>query len=304
MIEKKIEALVKLGKWMLSQPDKLELAKLKSKRDNAWFDLAHQQMAIESLAVGMLQEEHLNSWLSNYEQKDSQPKRVGLIPAGNIPAVGFHDLLCIYMSPHTGNVKLSDKDAHLLPAIFDQLSEYDPAAKQRIQFVDKLVDIDAIIATGSNNSKRYFEYYFGHLPHIIRGNRNSLAVIDQSAEAQDLEQLGKDVFEYYGLGCRSVSQILIPEDYNENLILDQWENYQYVIENTKYENNFKYNYATSIMNREEFKTNNFLILKESSELVSRIACVHLHRYSKIEDAIEYINQKKDQIQVCVSNIKR
>lgn len=302
VIKNKIESLTKLGKWILEKPDELELAKLRSKRDNPWFDLISQQKALNAIAAGMLEKGKLENWLSKYDLDQSSNKIVGLIPAGNIPVVGFHDLLCIYVSGHQAHIKLSDKDAHLMPAIFTKLKELDSDVEERIQFVDKLNDIEALIATGSDNSKRYFEYYFGHLPHIIRGNRNSLAIISNDITEEELHLLGHDVFDYYGLGCRSVSQVLIPEGFNENKLLDAWHDYKYVMDNDKYENNYQYNYAIFILNQETFKTNNFIILKESVQMASRIACLHYKRYANRKDVTQYLDKHKNNIQLCVTDI--
>lgn len=303
MIKERINALVELGDWVLTRPDELELAKLKSKRDNRWFDLYHQQKALNAIATQLLDGSALKNWVSSYDLPVRQPKNVGLILAGNIPAVGFHDVLTVYLSGHKAKVKLSEKDQHLIPALISKFKNLDATHKPQIEFVEKLKNIDAVIATGSNNSVRYFNHYFGHLPNVIRGNRNSLAVLDSDVTDMELKALGNDVFDYYGLGCRSVSQILIPENFNENRILDAWEEFAYVIDNEKYENNFKYNYAMFMLNREQFKTNNFVILKESDELISRISCLHLKRYKDIEQVKDYLKQKRENIQVCVSNFE-
>jgi hypothetical protein len=302
MMEKKIEALDHLGDWILSKPDDLELAKLKSKRENVWFDLDQQDKALQAIATQMLRKSKLRNWLSKYSIQAKSPKAIGLILAGNIPAVGFHDVLCVYLSGHSAKVKLSEKDKYLIPAIIKKLQKLDPDSKQQLSFAPKLKGIDALIATGSNNSSRYFKKYFGHLPNIIRANRNSLAVIDQEIHNDELAALGNDIFDFYGLGCRSVSQIILPENFDENRLFQAWEGFSYVIENPKYENNYKYNYATFILNNENFKTNNFLIIKESEEIISRISCVHIKRYRDIEQVLSYLDNNSEKIQICVSNI--
>lgn len=301
MIDQRIEALSSLAKWMKTHPDELELARLKSEKENPWFTEREVKNALAGISDFLLEPEKLHKWLMRYRIANANPKHLGIILAGNIPAVGFHDILCAYISGHITQVKLSQKDKHIIPALIHQLNSFDPNALRQIKFVDKLHHLDALIATGTNNSSRYFNYYFKDIPRLIRKNRNSIALIDSTISDKEIKQLGRDVFDYYGLGCRSVSQILVPTDFDTNRLFDQWDSYQYVMDNTKYENNFKYNYAISMMNRELFKTNNFLIMKESEDIASRISCVHIHRYSSGDEVINYCNRKEEEIQIVVSN---
>ena len=301
MIDQRIEALSSLARWMKSHPNELELARLKSEKENPWFTEREVHNALAGISDFMLEPQKLNHWLMRYRIANTNPKHVGIILAGNIPAVGFHDVLCAYISGHVTQVKLSQKDKYLIPALFEKLNSFDPNALRQIKFVDKLHQVDALIATGTNNSSRYFNYYFKDIPRLIRKNRNSIALIDSKVRDEQIAQLGRDVFDYYGLGCRSVSQILVSKDFDTNRLFDQWDSYQFVMDNTKYENNFKYNYAISMMNRESFKTNDFLIMKESEDIASRISCVHIHRYSSDEEVVKYCNRKAEEIQIVVSN---
>jgi len=241
----------------------------------------------------------LKSWVSNYAFDTSSKKRVGLIMAGNLPLVGFHDWLSIFVSGHLAIVKLSSKDQYLFPAIMNFLNGLRLKGENHTIISEKLPEIDAIIATGSNNSNRYFSYYFGHLPHLFRGHRNSIAVVPPDVSDEELNELGDDVFSYFGLGCRSVSLCLIPEEFDVQRLLKVWSKFSHYRDHSKWDNNFRYNYAMMLMNQEEFLTNDVIILKEASSLSSRIATIHLHIYKSDKEVDEFIQQHQKDIQVVV-----
>jgi hypothetical protein len=207
----------------------------------------------------------------------------------------------VFLSGHRAKVKLSSKDSHLLPALLHGLSGIDDQFSTRTECVDKLANIDAVIATGSNNSNRYFEYYFGHLPHIFRGHRNSIAVLDDETSDREIEALGADVFGYFGLGCRSVSLCLVPKGFDRKRFFEAWPDYGYLRDHSKWDNNYRYNYATFIMNQENFLTDDIFILRESDSLTSRIACLHIWEYESDRASAQFLLDRKNDIQVCVGN---
>ncbi len=302
MNDRKIEALHQLGEWIRSEPPALELAQLKSQRDNPWFVIPEQKKALLAIADSFLKRENLQQWLAQYRPVSSgQTKDIGIIMAGNLPLVGFHDWLCVFLSGHRAKVKLSSKDAHLLPALLHRLHEIDEQFSVATECVEKLAGIDAVIATGSNNSNRYFEYYFGHLPHIFRGHRNSIAFLDGDTSDRDIEKLGADVFDYFGLGCRSVSLCLVPTAFDRKRFFETWTEYGYLRDHSKWDNNFRYNYATFMMNQEQFLTDEIFILRENESLTSRIACLHIWEYESEREAAEFLLDRKSEIQVCVGS---
>ncbi len=265
---------------------------------NGWFTKENVLQSLQALGT-MLTEDNLNNWLSSYNYS-LNPKKIGVIMAGNIPLVGFHDFLCILLSGNTVVCKLSSDDKTLLPALAEYLIQFAPSLKQRIIFSPgKLGEIDAIIATGSDNSTKYFEQYFGHYPHIFRKNRTSIAVLTGDETKQELAELGKDIFYYFGLGCRNVSHLLIPKDFNLNRFFEAIVEFHPIVNHHKYANNYDYNKAVYLMNLMELLDNNFVLLRESEELFSPLAMVHYHRYNSNSEVERYLNQHKDQIQVIV-----
>lgn len=299
MVKKQIEDLAKLGEWIRSQPDELSLAKLQSERDNPWFTSKELDRALNAISTHFLSAENLNAWMSRYAVKVQERKNVGLIMAGNLPLVGFHDWLSVFLSGHIAHVKLSSKDAFLLPALLQYLHKLNPIWSDRTVITDRLTELDAIIATGSNNSNRYFSHYFGHLPHIFRSHRNGIAVITPDVTKEELELLGEDVFAYFGLGCRSVSLCMIPEGFDEERLFLAWTKYREIRHHSKWDNNFRYNYSTLLLNQEQFLTDDVIILRQAGELSSRIACLHLLPYQSVEECANFIRERKDQIQVVV-----
>jgi len=230
----------------------------------------------------------------------NSPKKVGVIMAGNIPLVGFHDFLCVLLSGNEIVIKLSTDDKTLLPALIQVLKNFYPEIVERITISEaKLGDVDAIIATGSGNSMRYFESYFGHLPHIFRKNRTSVAVLTGNETKEELEALGADIFTHFGLGCRNVSHLIVPTSFELNRFFEAIITHSEVINLHKYANNYDYNKAIYLMNLEEILDNGFILLKESEELFSPLAMLFYHRYEDFSEVEEYLNQHKEDIQAIV-----
>jgi hypothetical protein len=268
---------------------------------NGWFTRDQVQFAL-SVWGHCLEEEQLRDWLEPYGIRTNRNRKVALILAGNIPLVGFHDLLAVLLSGNTALVKLSSNDSMLLPALVDILEELKPGMKELVSFEEELLkDFDMVIATGSNNTARYFEYYFGKKPNIIRKNRNSAAVLSGKESREALVALAQDVFQYYGLGCRSVSKLFVPKDYNFEPLFEAFENYSSLIEERKYQNNYDYNKAIYLMSEFPFLDNGFIILKEDPSYASPIGTLFYERYEDEETLKSRLHQDRDKIQCLVSN---
>ncbi len=251
--------------------DKLLAAIEKAGQYNPWFTLDFIHQALTNLA-DMLVIEGLNKWISSYGNFKSpeKPKTIAVVMAGNVPAVGFHDALCVLMSGNRLLAKLSSDDQYLLPAITDLLFAIEPAFENAIGYTTgKIQDFDGVIATGSNNSARYFAYYFKSYPHIIRHNRNGVAVLDGTETDEELRLLGKDVFTYFGLGCRNVSKIILKQDFDLNRLFMGFEPYRQKMTGFhKYFNNYEYNKAILLVNNEKHYDNGFLLLKQAESIAS------------------------------------
>lgn len=265
---------------------------------NGWFTQENVRMSLKALGE-LLTQENLNEWTSRYKYTNS-PKKVAVIMAGNIPLVGFHDFLSVLISGHKVIAKLSSDDKTLLPALANHLCDLEPELKERIDFSTGLVkEMDAVIATGSDNSLKYFEQYFGKYPHIFRRNRTSIAVITGKESEEDLEKIGEDIFSYFGLGCRNVTHLLIPKDYDLDNFFKAIVGYSEVIYNNKYGNNYDYNKAVFLLNQHPLLDNNFVLLRESDELFSSLAMLNYQRYSQASEVDSFINKHRNQIQVIV-----
>ena len=276
---------------------------LLSQSHNGWYTSQQVCFSIQSWAKA-LTSENLDHWLSVYDFSDfeKKSKTIGLILAGNIPLVGFHDFLSVLISGHNVLVKTSSNDQHLLPFIAKYLICINENFKNKITFVDgKLENFDAIIATGSNNTARYFEYYFKDKPSIIRKNRNSVAVLDGLESKEQMVNLGEDIFRYFGLGCRNVSKIFIPRNYNFDLFFNGMFPYQDVIKYEKYANNYDYNKAVFLMSNFNLLDNEFLIIKEDTSYASPISSVFYEFYDDLSTLKNRLALESEQIQCVVSN---
>lgn len=273
-----------------------------SQSHNGWFTPEQVYFAVTSWAEA-LQEENIKSWFANYNFPNKEPKTVGLILAGNIPLVGFHDFMCVLLSGHKALVKLSSNDQKLLPFLANYLISVVPELQSCITFTEgKLENFDAVIATGSNNTARYFDYYFKDKPSIIRKNRNSVAVLDGSESKETLFLLGEDIFRYFGLGCRNVSKLFVPKGYDFKLFFEAIFPYGEIIHYEKYANNYDYNKAVFLMSLFPLLDNEFLTLKEDSSYASPISSVFYEYYDHLEDVKTKLSEEKDQIQCIVSHL--
>jgi len=276
----RISAFVQLGIRLsnLSEDEKFSLFR-QAENQNAWFTQRSLEQALEGIRL-MLDAQALERWLAAYTLRNPlSPKQVGLMLSGNIPAVGFHDLLSVLISGHTACVKLSSQDAALPLWLIQELKKIEPRFSDRIQVEDMLKNKQAYIATGSDNSARYFNYYFGKYPHLIRSNRTSVAILQGDESTADLQALGKDIFDYFGLGCRNVSKVFVKNQGQLMDLLDSLESFSWVGNHHKYFNNYEYNKSIYLVNRTPHLDNGFLLLKESTDLVSPIGVLFYEIYS-------------------------
>ncbi len=313
-LEKRINAFAKLGEFLREAciPDQktgnLNLTNLinESTNYNPWFAPDHVRYAILNIGKS-LTPESLIRWVKLYTPKleqDRNEKRVGVVMAGNIPLVGFHDFLCVMLSGHKIVARLSSDDNRLLPAIASKLIEIEPEfASQIIYCEDKLSNFDAVIATGSNNTSRYFEYYFRNVPHIIRMNRNGVALLTGEETEAELSLLGEDIFMYFGLGCRSISKVFVPKAYSFEGFFKAIENYKYVADHNKYFNNYEYYKSIYLINSVKHFDNGFLLIKEDIGFASPPAVLFYEEYENLKNLNNRLGLAKSEIQCIVSHQK-
>jgi hypothetical protein len=292
--QKRIEILAQLGEYMLSDDERWIQAKDNAHAANAWFTKEHIDIATKHIATEYLQKEKLTSWLEKYTETNA-PKKVGIVMAGNIPLVGFHDFLCGFVSGHILYLKLSSKDTVLLSHLIRKLAEWDADVTTQVHIADNLKGCDAYIATGSNNTARYFEQYFGKYPNIIRKNRTSVAVLDGSETEEELSRLADDVFTYFGLGCRNVTQLCVPEEYDFTKLLEAFKKYEDLILNHKYKNNYDYHLAIYLLNKVPYITNDSVLLVENDISFSAVSVIHYKYYNNRLELLKIL-QKSDDIQ--------
>ncbi|CAM3485151.1 acyl-CoA reductase [Sphingobacterium prati] len=299
--QQRINAFVKLGELLLRQPEDLTQIIHLAQHKNPWYTIKNVEKALHVISSN-LSVEKLNYWLQDYPDLEST-KTVGLILAGNIPLVGFHDILCVLISGFKAKIKLSSDDAGLTTYVLNRLKQIEPAFEASFEIVDKLKDFDLVIATGSNNTARYFDYYFGAKPHIIRRNRNSVAVITGKESAVQLRALGHDIFDYFGLGCRSVSKIFVPKDYNVSHFFDGIADFKDVADHYKYNNNYDYNKSIYLINGDKHFDNGFLLLKQDERTASPLSVVYYEEYNSLGDVENELNQQAENIQCVVSEVQ-
>ncbi len=296
--EQRIKAFGELGQWMLQLDNESTFFIQHLSHRNPWY--TEDNVLKQFRAIGQsLNTAALTKWLVNYDAPKVD-KTVGLVLAGNLPLVGFHDLLCVLAMGFNAQIKLSSDDAGVSTLVINKLLTIEPKFASQIQIVEKLANFDLVIATGSNNTARYFEYYFGKKPHIIRKNRNSIAVLHGDESSEELKNLGNDIFDYFGLGCRSVSKIFIPKGYPIATFFEAIESFSSIRDHYKYNNNYDYNKSIYLINRDKHFDNGFLLLKEDEKIASPLAVVFYEEYDTLADVEKYINLHDEAIQCVVS----
>lgn len=294
-LQRRIGLMTKLGEYLLSGEPELKEVKNQAFLHNGWFIPEFVDLAIRNIADQFLQREKLENWIKKYsELNETRPKKnVGIIMAGNIPAVGFHDFLCAFISGQNISLKLSSKDEVLLKHFIEKLKSWEPALNEDIQIKEMLKGCDAYIATGSNNSARYFEYYFQKYPHIIRRNRTSVAVLDESESEAEFENLSDDVFQYFGLGCRNITKIYVPEGYDFISLMDIFKRYAFLKDFHRYSNNYDYNLSIALLNKIKFITNDITLFIEHSSPFSPISVLHYEYYKSMEEVDRFLSENED-----------
>jgi hypothetical protein len=289
-LQYRIDLLSRLGEYILSNTQTWQEAKEKAEYENGWFIPAFVELATDHMARSFLQKDILINWTNAYQlpPDNPSPKKIGIVMAGNIPLVGFHDLLASFVTGHHAHIKPSSKDETLIKHLAAKLAEWDPQTEQMIQFSEMLKGCDAYIATGSNNSAGYFDYYFGRYPHIIRRNRTSVAILTGNETINELESLADDVYLYFGLGCRNVTKIYIPEGYDFIPLLTAFKKYDDLGEHHKYKNNYDYNLALLLLNKRYYMSNASLLVVEDEAFFSPISQLHYEYYQssdKLADSL-------------------
>jgi len=303
-ISQRVNSLISLGK-QLTDLTSAEFSYIfeKATSDNPWFTKDNIKTSLAAIRDQYLTQGALEYLVRRYKADDNiVSKKVGLILAGNIPLVGFHDILCCFLIGHVSIIKYSDKDKVLIPFLIKKIIEIDGNAAAYFVTAEKLTAYDAAIATGSNNTATHFRYYFGHVPHIIRQNRNSIAVLSGNETDEQLLDLGQDIFSYFGLGCRNVSKIFVPDGYNLRRLFEILDAFKAIIHHHKYKNNYDYNLALFLLNKENFLHNEMLILKESAQIISRIGSVHYQYYHSMESLTEWLCLHASEIQCIVTSM--
>ncbi|MDQ1095979.1 MULTISPECIES: acyl-CoA reductase [Chryseobacterium] len=306
--ENQVLGLTKLGRYihtyLTEDPEsqaenysELETVIRKSQMENPWFTIESQKFALEEWA-GLLTEGTLRHWLEGYTVSKT-PKKVGLILAGNIPLVGFHDVISVILSNHIPLIKLSSKDRHMIPFLLGKWNEFTDGGI-RYEMVEKLESFDAVIATGSNNTARYLEYYFKNHLSIIRKNRTSVAVLKGDETNEELQLLAEDIFHYFGLGCRNVTRLFIPKDFLIDRLFENFLNFSDIINHHKYANNYDYNRAVYLLNQDQFWDNNFVMLKEDEKLFSPLSVINFSRYESLDEVKEFLAEHSEDIQCVVA----
>ena len=310
-INERTELISEIGEFLKNYLDKkydnkkddnlIEFEKVikKAQSNNSWFTDENIKINLTYWSKKLIKT-NLNQWLSKYNLKDTSRKNIAIIMAGNIPLVGFHDFICVFLAGHNSIIKLSSNDKYLIPFLLNLVK----FPSDKVVYLDGMLkDYDAVIATGSDNTSRYFEYYFKNKQSIIRKNRNSIAILDGNETDEELKSLSHDILTYFGLGCRSVSKLYVPKGYNFDSFFNSIFAYKDLINNHKYANNYDYNKAIYLMSEYKFLDNGFFMIKEGNEMYSPISTINYEYYDNISHLSEKIKQQEENIQCVVSNIK-
>ena len=291
-MERRINLITNLGGYIQMNDPNWHEAKQRAVQANAWFTLEHIDLAINNIVSQYLQKDKLEQWLAQYTLP-LKHKTVGIVMAGNIPLVGFHDFLCGFMSGHRLLLKLSSKDDVLLKYLLLKLGEWEPEVLEQVRIAERLNDCDAYIATGSNNTARYFEQYFGKYRHIIRKNRTSVAILNGSETDEELALLADDVYHYYGLGCRNVTQVCVPRDYDFARLLRVFNKHNNYADLNKYKNNYDYHLAIYLLNRVPYMSNESLLMVENVMPFSAVSVLHYRYYDNKEELTDVLAHSEE-----------
>ncbi len=293
-LQNRIEILLRLRGYLSANNDELQAVKQTASIHNGWFTPEFIDLAIYNIITGFLQEDILNEWIQHYHIDDNiTPKNVGIVMAGNIPLVGFHDFLSVFISGHYQTIKLSSKDDVLLKHLVQKMTEWESAFQKYIKIAPMLKGCDAYIATGSNNSARYFDFYISKYPSIIRKNRTSVAILSGNETTKQLENLSDDIHVYFGLGCRNVTKIFVPAAYDFVPLLQSFHQYKYFADHHKYKNNYDYNLSIQIMNNRFYMTNESTLLVENESFFSPISQLNYSFYDTSDQVISSLSGNEE-----------
>ncbi len=293
-VQQRINLLVMLGNYMQTDSEDWKSAKEKAYIKNQWFIPEFIELAVKNICDEFLQKKILQKLVTDYNITDPEMiKTAGIVMAGNIPLVGFHDFLCVFISGHKAMIKLSAKDDVLLPFLLQKMNEWNEAVKDHVVIAEMLKNCDAYIATGSNTSGKYFDYYFGKQPHIIRKNKTSVALLDGSETYEELSLLADDVSLYFGLGCRNVTKLFVPEGYNFIPLLEALKKYGFFINYNKYKNNYDYSFALLIMSNKFYMNNGSVLLVENTSAFAPVAQLNFSYYNSFKETVSVLQNNQD-----------
>ena len=298
-LQKRIEILQALQKYLLTNDEEWQQIRLKSFFHNGWFTEDFIDLAVQNICTHFLQKEKLEQWAAHYHLDDNiGGKNIGLVMAGNIPLVGFHDFLCVFISGHKQTIKLSSKDNILLKHLVEKMIEWEPSLAAYISFAEMLKGCDAYIATGSNNSARYFDQYFSKYPNIIRRNRTAVAILTGKETAAALDLLADDVHQYFGLGCRNVTKLYVPPGYDFVPLLRAFDKYSYFADHHKFKNNYDYQLSIALLNNVFYMTNGSALLLENDAIFSAISQLNYSFYEDEKKLLDELKNNKDIQCIC------
>jgi hypothetical protein len=293
-LQQRIQLMVRLGNYMQSKDEAWTAIKEKAHQANGWFTPEFINLSIHNICTHFLQEDKLTNWAKSYAVTDvPHKKNVGLVMAGNIPLVGFHDFLCVWISGHDATIKTSSKDDILIKHLVGKLYEWEITVQNNVSFAEILKGRDAYIATGSNNSSRYFEFYFGKYPHIIRRNRTSIAIIDGRETTEELHLLAADIQTYFGLGCRNITKLYVPANYDFIPLLNALKQYDNYLDIHKYKHNYDYQLALLIMANKLYMSSGSVILAENDSLFSPVIQINYEYYTDKETITSLLQNSED-----------
>ena len=298
-LQKRIEILQNLQKYLLNNDEEWQQVKTKASFHNGWFTEVFIDLAVKNICAQFLQKEKLEQWAMHYHLDDNiGGKNIGIVMAGNIPLVGFHDFLCVFISGHKQTIKLSSKDDILLKHLVTKMTEWEPSLTTYISFAEMLKGCDAYIATGSNNSARYFDQYFSKYPNIIRRNRTAVAILNGKETAAELELLSDDVHQYFGLGCRNITKLFVPAGYDFVPLLRAFDKYTYFADHHKFKNNYDYQLSIALLNNIFYMTNGSALLLENDAIFSAISQLNYSFYDDKNKVLELLKNNEDIQCIC------
>jgi len=294
-LQERINLLSRLGEYMLSDSENWREAKARASRENSWFIPEFIDLASKNIALYFLKKDSLTEWANHYklETRNPDPKIAGIVMAGNIPLVGFHDMLCTFITGHISHIKASSKDEALIKHLTSVLALWNDEINELISFSEMLKGCDAYIATGSNNTAGYFEYYFGKYPNIIRRNRTSVAILSGNETNEELMKLADDVYQYFGRGCRNVTKIYVPAEYDFIPLLTAFKKYNYLADHHKYKNNYDYNLSIHLLNKKIYMSNESLLLVENPSFFSPISQLNYEFYTNMDKLVASLNGRQE-----------